>query len=75
MQPFQEKRAVVDSTFSDRTSLWSNLFTYWKENPKYLLLGNGAGQTGSRIVAGTIHEANGNAFVHNAYLQVLKSDL
>ena len=69
-KPALEKRKAVDSTFSERTSLWKNLFTYWKENPKYLLLGNGAGQTGSKIVAGTIHEANGDAFVHNAYLQL-----
>ncbi len=34
-----------------------------------MLVGNGIGQTGSKIVKGTIHEQSGAVAVHNAYLQ------
>ncbi len=65
------QRAAVDSTFSDRTSIWRNLFALWKEDPKHLIIGNGVGRTGSRIVQGTIHEAAGAVAVHNTYLQFI----
>lgn len=74
-QPAQDEilvpREAVDATFSDRTTIWKNLFTLWKENPKSLLIGNGVGRTGSRIVEGTIHEASGAVAVHNTYLQYI----
>lgn len=66
-----EVRAGVDASFSDRTTIWKNLFALWRENPRHLLIGNGIGRTGSRIVAGTIHEANGAVAVHNTYLQFI----
>jgi len=66
-----EAREAVDATFSDRTNIWKNLFELWKENPKYLVIGNGIGRTGSRIVKGTIHEQAGAVAVHNTYLQLL----
>ncbi|MBR5559923.1 MAG: O-antigen ligase family protein [Clostridia bacterium] len=62
-------RAAVDSTMSGRTDIWKNLFKLWKNEPKSLLIGNGIGRTGSRIVEGTIHEKNGAVPVHNTYLQ------
>lgn len=65
----EEARAAVDATLSGRTDIWRNLFRLWRENPKYLLIGNGVGRTGSRIVQGTIHERNGAVAVHNTYLQ------
>ena len=64
-----QARDAVDATFSDRTTIWANLFALWRENPRHLLIGNGIGRTGSRIVAGTIHEAAGAVQVHNTYLQ------
>lgn len=65
----KEARAAVDSTMSGRTDIWRNLFELWKNEPKSLLIGNGVGRTGSRIVEGTIHEKNGAVSVHNTYLQ------
>ena len=70
VQP-KKARAAVDATLSARTDIWRNLFGYWKENPKELLIGAGMGRIGSRIVKGTIHEANGSVSVHNTYLQYL----
>ena len=64
-------RAGIDASFSDRTTIWKNLFALWRGNPKHLLIGNGVGRTGSRIVAGTIHEENGAVAVHNTYLQFI----
>lgn len=64
-----EAREAVDSTFSDRTTIWKNLFDLWAENPKYLIIGNGVGRTGSRVVKGTIHEEAGAVQLHNTYLQ------
>ncbi len=64
-----QARAAVDSTFSDRTTIWKNLFELWKENPKHMLIGNGVGRTGSRVVKGTIHEEAGAVQMHNTYLQ------
>lgn len=34
-----------------------------------MLIGNGVGHTGSKIVEGTIHEESGAVAVHNTYLQ------
>ena len=62
-------RAASSSTFSNRTRIWDNLLNYWKQNPKYFLIGNGMGRTGSLIVQGTGQESGGAVAVHNAYLQ------
>lgn len=64
-------RVAVDATFSERTLVWKNLFKLWCEEPSHFLIGNGMGRTGSRIVAGTMHEANGSVAVHNTYLQFI----
>ena len=69
--PELEARAAADATFSDRTTIWKNLIELWKADPKYMVIGNGIGRTGSRIVKGTIHEAAGAVAVHNAYLQLV----
>ena len=68
-QPEVTTRAAVDSTFSDRTNIWKNVFKLWKAEPKLMLIGNGVGNTGRKIVEGTIHEENGAVTVHNSYLQ------
>lgn len=67
--PAPEARAAVDSTLSDRTTIWKNLFGLWAENPKNMLIGNGIGRTGRLVVKGTIHEAAGAVQIHNTYLQ------
>lgn len=64
-------REAVDGTFSERTIIWSNLFKLWQVNPKHMLIGNGVGRTGSRIVQGTVHENGGAVAVHNTYLQYI----
>lgn len=61
-------RKAGDSTFSDRTNIWKNVFKNWRENPKYMFIGNGAGRTKWLITENTIHEAAGYVKVHNAYL-------
>ena len=66
-----EARDAVDASFSDRTTIWKNLIELWKNDPKYMVIGNGIGRTGSRIVKGTIHEAAGAVAVHNTYLQLV----
>lgn len=65
----KKARRAVDATMSGRTDIWKNLFQYWKENPKNLLIGAGMGKIGSQIVQDTIHEENGSVAVHNSYLQ------
>lgn len=62
-------RPGIDSTFSDRTTIWKNVLKFWREEPKMMLIGNGVGHTGSKIVEGTIHEESGAVAVHNTYLQ------
>lgn len=64
-------RTGVDASLSDRTTVWKNLFGLWRENPKHMIIGNGVGRTGSRIVEGTIHEWRGAVAVHNTYLQLI----
>jgi len=63
-----EARKAVDSTFSDRTNIWKNVFKLWKENPKHMLIGNGAARTRWLIAQNTIHEKTGVVATHNAYL-------
>ena len=48
-----------------------SLFRLWADNPKYLLIGNGVGRTGSQVVVGTMHEALGGVSIHNTYLQYI----
>ena len=63
-------RPAIDSTFSDRTVIWSNLLDFWRENPKYLIIGNGMHRTGSLLVKNTMNDVDAVA-VHNMYLQFL----
>lgn len=63
-------RPAVDSTFSDRTIIWSNLFEFWQEHPNYLIYGNGMHRTGSFLVKNTMNTVEAVA-VHNMYLQFI----
>lgn len=62
-------RVAVDATLNDRTNLWTNLFAFWRENPKYMVIGLGTGRIGRIIAPGTSHEIKGTAAVHNGFLQ------
>lgn len=62
-------RVAVDATLNDRTNLWKNLFAFWRENPKYMVIGLGTGRIGRIIAPGTSHEWKGTAAVHNGFLQ------
>lgn len=64
-------RESTDSSLSDRTKLWRNLFDLWRENPRHMVIGNGMGNTGRFIVHGTRNEFLGAAAVHNTYLQFI----
>ena len=70
-----QKRAWVrpgfDATLSERTLLWKNLFAFWRENPKYVIIGYGPGRVKSLVVQGTMHQGVGGAAVHNTYLQFI----
>ena len=66
-----EAREAADASFSGRTEIWMSLFRLWADNPKYLLIGNGVGRTGSQVVVGTMHEALGGVSIHNTYLQYI----
>lgn len=63
------KRNAGDLSFTGRTTLWGNIFRFWKENPKYMFIGYGPGRTGPIIGAGTEFSKLGGAQAHNAYLQ------
>lgn len=68
VQPIKAREAI-DSTFSERTAIWKNLFEIWKENPKNMVIGIGVNRANSFVVKGTIHEEAGTVQMHNAYLQ------
>ena len=56
-----------DGSFSNRTDIWRAVFMLWHDNPKMMLIGNGANQTGSKI--GQYISWADSIAVHNAYLQ------
>jgi len=66
--PMEARSQIGDASFSDRTNIWKNVINLWRENPKYMLIGNGASRTQWLIHHGTIHEERGMIAVHNAYL-------
>ncbi len=66
--PVHLVRDEGEATFTGRTTIWKNLFALWRENPRYLLIGNGVGRTGSQIAQQMGAEA---IAVHNTYLQYI----
>lgn len=70
-QKLPKSRTAMNSTFTGRTVIWTNLIALWKENPRYFLIGQGVGRTGWLIADGTPLESLGYASVHNAYLQFI----
>lgn len=67
-EPMQA-RPALNATFSDRTNIWKNVFKNWKNEPKYMLIGNGYGRSQWLVTEDTIHESYGHSSIHNAYLQ------
>ena len=64
-------RQGYDNTFSMRTLRWKQLFAFWRENPKYLLIGNGVGRSGGIVVLEAFDGGADWAFVHNAFLEFI----
>lgn len=62
-------RVPPDASFSGRTAIWRNLFSRWRDYPKYLLIGHGITRIGSLVTENTIHEGRDAVSIHNAYLQ------
>lgn len=62
-------RGLGEGTFTGRTDVWKNIFSMWKENPKYFLIGNGVGRTSRDILIGTPLEHGGANMAHNAFIQ------
>lgn len=59
--------ANTDGSFSNRTDIWRAVFMLWRDNPKMMMIGNGANQTGHKI--GQYISWTDGVAVHNAYLQ------
>lgn len=64
-----QARGLGEATFTGRTDVWKNIFSMWKENPKYFLIGNGVGRTSRDILIGTPLEHSGANMAHNAFIQ------
>lgn len=59
--------ANTDGSFSNRTDIWRAVFMLWRDNPKMMMIGNGANQTGHKI--GQYISWTDGVAVHNAYQQ------
>lgn len=66
-----EARGAFDSTFTGRVSIWNCLFELWKEQPKYLLIGNGAGRTARMLSERIGWNHKYGVMTHNTYLQFI----
>ena len=65
----QESRGAGEGTFSGRTVVWKNILAFWKENPKYFVIGNGIGRMSRELLIGSPLEGIGANMAHNAYIQ------
>lgn len=66
----KEARGAGEGSFTGRTQIWKNIFSFWKTNPKYFVIGNGIGRMSRDILKGTVLEIYGGAnMAHNAYIQ------
>lgn len=65
----RKARGAGDMSFTGRTSIWRNVFELWKENPKHMVIGFGAGNTGALITEDTLLEDETAISTHNTYLQ------
>ena len=61
-------RGAGELSFTGRTLFWNNALKYWKENPKYFLIGCGVGGFSEHAAEGTWA---GGVMLHNTYLQIL----
>jgi len=65
----QEARGAGEGTFTGRTQVWKNIFGFWKQNPKYFVIGNGIGRMSRDMLIGSPLEGAGANMAHNAYIQ------
>jgi len=67
----QEARGAGEGTFTGRTVVWKNILGFWKENPKYFVIGNGTGRMSRELLIGSPLEGGGANMAHNAYIQFI----
>lgn len=65
----KEARGAGEGTFSGRTVVWKNIFAFWKEKPKYFVIGNGIGRMSREMLIGSPLEHIGANMAHNAFIQ------
>ena len=65
----QESRGAGEGSFSGRTQVWKNIAGFWKQNPKYFVIGNGIGRMSREMLIGSPLEFSGANMAHNAYIQ------
>ena len=52
-------------------TIWEGLFTFWKDDPKAMLIGNGVGRTGGIVVENISWNQLSGITMHNTYLQFI----
>ena len=62
-------RDAGDKSFTGRTYIWKGLIEYWKQNPKYFVIGTGADRVGWQVADLIDWPVYGLLSMHNAYLQ------
>ena len=62
-------RDAGDKSFTGRTHIWKGLIEYWKQNPKYFVIGTGADRVGWQVADLIDWPVYGLLSMHNAYLQ------
>ena len=67
VQPTQQREAF-NFSFQGRTEIWNSLFSLWKQEPKFMLMGYGMGNTGMRLRSTLLPDAL-TVELHNSYLQ------
>ena len=62
-------RDAGDKSFTGRTHIWKGLIEYWKQDPKYFVIGTGADRVGWLVADLIDWPVYGLLSMHNAYLQ------
>lgn len=70
VQPMKA-RGAGDRTFTARTTIWGGLIEFWKQNPKYMIIGMGADRVGWLVADLLDWPVYGLLSMHNAYLQFM----
>ncbi len=65
----KKARGAGNKSFSLRTTIWGGLTEFWKQNPKYFVIGAGAGSIGGIVEEIIDWPRYKSLSMHNAYLQ------